>query len=104
MLLIVVLLFHRIVTAGACLQCDRSISTMHEDFILSAPSVEDQIIFQMISDQAYVTYRETSQSRKGVIGETINPEHCKIYLVHLTPLMYLSCVVLANFFLLVWTA
>ncbi|XP_032435104.1 izumo sperm-egg fusion protein 1 [Xiphophorus hellerii] len=70
MLLIVVLLFRRIVTAGACLQCDRSISTMHEDFILSAPSVEDQIIFQMISDQAYVTYRETSQSRKGVIDPT----------------------------------
>ncbi|XP_043965098.1 izumo sperm-egg fusion protein 1 isoform X1 [Gambusia affinis] len=70
MLLIVVLLFHRIVTAGACLQCDRSIRNMHEDFILSASSVDEQITLQMIADQAYVSYRETSRSRKGVIDPT----------------------------------
>ncbi|XP_008416427.1 izumo sperm-egg fusion protein 1 isoform X1 [Poecilia reticulata] len=70
MLLILVVLVHRIVTSAACLQCERSIKTMHEDYILSASSVEQQIMFQMISDQAFVTYRETSQSRKGVIDPT----------------------------------
>ncbi|XP_054895688.1 izumo sperm-egg fusion protein 1 isoform X2 [Poeciliopsis prolifica] len=70
MLLVVVLLLHRIVTAEACLQCDRTIKTMHEDYILSASSVAEQITFQMISDQAFVSYKKTSQSRKGVIDPT----------------------------------
>ncbi|XP_029960090.1 izumo sperm-egg fusion protein 1 [Salarias fasciatus] len=54
--------------AMACLQCDRTVKVLHEDFILSAPTVNDQIELQKISDHAYVTYRETSQARKGVIG------------------------------------
>nr|XP_033946120.1 izumo sperm-egg fusion protein 1 isoform X3 [Pseudochaenichthys georgianus] len=56
--------------AKACLQCDRSIRLLHEDFVLSAPSVNDQIEIQKICDYAYVTYRETSQERKGVIDPT----------------------------------
>ncbi|XP_013857999.1 izumo sperm-egg fusion protein 1 [Austrofundulus limnaeus] len=43
---------------------------MHEDFILSAPSVSDQIELQKICDYAHVTYRETSQVREGVIDPT----------------------------------
>ncbi|XP_034092241.1 izumo sperm-egg fusion protein 1 [Gymnodraco acuticeps] len=56
--------------AKACLHCDRSIRLLHEDFVLSAPSVNDQIEIQKICDYAYVTYRETSQERKGVIDPT----------------------------------
>lgn len=58
-----------VTAARACLQCDRSIRMMHEDFILSAPTLQDQLDLQSICDQAYVTYIETSQERKGVIGE-----------------------------------
>lgn len=58
-----------VTAARACLQCDRSIRMMHEDFILSAPTLRDQLDLQSICDQAYVTYIETSQERKGVIGE-----------------------------------
>lgn len=58
-----------VTAAEACLQCDRSIRIMHEDFILSASTVQDQISLKNICDQAYVTYIETSQERKGVIGE-----------------------------------
>ncbi|XP_042075478.1 izumo sperm-egg fusion protein 1 isoform X2 [Haplochromis burtoni] len=57
-----------VTAARACLQCDRSIRMMHEDFILSAPTLQDQLDLQSICDQAYVTYIETSQERKGVIG------------------------------------
>ncbi|XP_026042863.1 izumo sperm-egg fusion protein 1 isoform X4 [Astatotilapia calliptera] len=56
-----------VTAARACLQCDRSIRMMHEDFILSAPTLQDQLDLQSICDQAYVTYIETSQERKGVI-------------------------------------
>ncbi|KAM4746648.1 izumo sperm-egg fusion protein 1 [Anableps anableps] len=70
MLLILVLLIYRIVTAGACLQCDRTIRNMHENFILSAHSVRYQIDLKNIRDHAYVKYRETSQDRKGVIDPT----------------------------------
>ncbi|CAG5924448.1 unnamed protein product [Menidia menidia] len=54
----------------ACLQCDRTILLMHEDFVLSAPTVKDQIELKKICDHAYVTYKETSQNRKGVIDPT----------------------------------
>ena len=69
MLLMLVSLLHCVPAAKACLQCDRRIRLLHEDFILSAPTVHDQIELKMICDQAYVTYKETSQERKGVIGE-----------------------------------
>lgn len=55
--------------AKACLQCDRKIRLLHEDFILSASTVDNQIELKKICDHAYVTYKETSQERKGVIGE-----------------------------------
>ncbi|KAK0144212.1 Izumo sperm-egg fusion protein 1 [Merluccius polli] len=54
----------------ACLQCDRKTRLLHEDLLLSAASVEDQIEFTLIRDHAYVTYRETSQARRGVIDPT----------------------------------
>ncbi|KAF7200596.1 izumo sperm-egg fusion protein 1 isoform X1 [Nothobranchius furzeri] len=69
MLLMLVTLFCAPVTK-ACLQCDSTITRMHEDFILSAPSVNDQIELQTICDYAYVTYKETSQAQKGVIDST----------------------------------
>lgn len=55
--------------ATACLQCDRRIRLLHEDLVLSAPTLNDQIEMKKIYDHAYVTYRETSRERKGVIGE-----------------------------------
>ncbi|KAM8760900.1 izumo sperm-egg fusion protein 1 isoform 1-T5 [Acanthopagrus schlegelii] len=70
MLLMLVSLLHCVPAAKACLQCDRRIRLLHEDFILSAPTVDDQIELKMICDQAYVTYKETSQERKGVIDPT----------------------------------
>lgn len=69
MLLILVSLLCSVPAAKACLQCDRRIRLLHEDFVLSAPSVGDQIELKKICDYAYVTYRQTSQKRKGVIGE-----------------------------------
>lgn len=55
--------------AKACLQCDRKIRLLHEDLVLSAPTVDDQIEMKKICDHAYVTYKETSRELKGVIGE-----------------------------------
>ncbi|KAM8886588.1 izumo sperm-egg fusion protein 1 isoform 2-T2 [Spinachia spinachia] len=56
--------------AKACLQCDHKIRILLEDFVLSAPTVHDQIEMTKIRDHAYVRYRETSQERKGVIDST----------------------------------
>uniref|UniRef100_A0A3Q3KFT4 Ig-like domain-containing protein n=1 Tax=Monopterus albus TaxID=43700 RepID=A0A3Q3KFT4_MONAL len=55
----------------ACLQCDRRIRLLHEDLVLSAPTVADQIEMKKICDHAYVTYRETSLERNGVIPTTL---------------------------------
>ncbi|KAM9858598.1 izumo sperm-egg fusion protein 1 [Aulostomus maculatus] len=65
MLLTLVSLFICIAAAEACLQCDRRIRLLHEDFILSAPSVNDQIELKRIRDHAYTVYRDTSQKRGG---------------------------------------
>ncbi|XP_038163961.1 izumo sperm-egg fusion protein 1 [Cyprinodon tularosa] len=70
MLWILVALISCICAAQACLQCDRAIRNMHDDFILSAPTVNEQIELQTICDHAYETYRETSRNRKGVIDPT----------------------------------
>lgn len=70
LLLMLVSLLCCVPAAQACLQCDRRIRLLHEDFALSAPTVDDQIEIKKICDHAYVTYRETSRERKGVIGET----------------------------------
>lgn len=69
MLLGLVALLSYVPAGNGCLQCDRRIRLQHEDFILSAASIMDQIELQMIIDHAYVTYRETSQRYSGVIGE-----------------------------------
>ncbi|XP_034548247.1 izumo sperm-egg fusion protein 1 isoform X2 [Notolabrus celidotus] len=70
MLLVLVSLLCCVCSAEACLQCDRKIRLLHEDFALSAPTVDDQIELKKICDHAYVTYRETSRQRKGVIDPT----------------------------------
>lgn len=53
----------------ACLQCDGTIRRMHENFILSAPTIADQIELKKICDHAYSTYKDASQEREGIIGE-----------------------------------
>ncbi|XP_055017758.1 izumo sperm-egg fusion protein 1 [Boleophthalmus pectinirostris] len=53
-----------------CLQCERIVRLMHEDFVLSEPDALKQIELQKIVDYAYVTFRETSQSRMGVVDFT----------------------------------
>ncbi|XP_042277219.1 izumo sperm-egg fusion protein 1 isoform X3 [Thunnus maccoyii] len=70
MLLMLVSLLCCVPAAKACLQCDRRIRLLHEDFVLSGPTVNDQIELKKICDHAYVTYRETSQERRGVIDPT----------------------------------
>lgn len=52
-----------------CLQCDHKIRRLHENFILSAPTISDQIELKKICDHAYATYKDTSQEREGIIGE-----------------------------------
>ncbi|XP_070761277.1 izumo sperm-egg fusion protein 1 [Enoplosus armatus] len=70
MLLMLVSLLCCVPAAKACLQCDRRVRLLHEDFVLSAPTVNDQIEMKKICDHAYVTYRETSREREGVIDPT----------------------------------
>ncbi|XP_037536219.1 izumo sperm-egg fusion protein 1 [Nematolebias whitei] len=70
MLLILVSLLCAVHAAESCLQCDGSILRMHEDFILSAPTMNDQIELQDICNYAYVTYQDTSKAREGVIDPT----------------------------------
>ncbi|XP_078107208.1 izumo sperm-egg fusion protein 1 isoform X2 [Sander vitreus] len=70
MLLVLVSLLCCVPAAKACLQCDRRIRLLLEDFVLSAPTVNNQIEMKKICDHAYVTYRETSRERKGVIDPT----------------------------------
>ncbi|XP_054467778.1 izumo sperm-egg fusion protein 1 [Anoplopoma fimbria] len=70
MLLMLVSLLCCLPPAKACLQCDRKIRLLLEDFVLSAPTVDDQIEIKKICDHAYATYRETSRERKGVIDPT----------------------------------
>lgn len=56
--------------AETCLQCDRRIRLLHDNFILSAPSIADQIELKKICDHAYATYKDASLTREGLIGET----------------------------------
>ncbi|XP_045890638.1 izumo sperm-egg fusion protein 1 isoform X2 [Micropterus dolomieu] len=70
MLLVLVSLLCCVPAAKACLQCDLRVRLLHEDLVLSAPTVDNQIELKKICDHAYVTYRETSQIRKGVIDPT----------------------------------
>ncbi|CAJ1069115.1 izumo sperm-egg fusion protein 1 isoform X2 [Xyrichtys novacula] len=70
MLLMLVSLLCCVCSAETCLQCDSKIRLLHEDFALSASTVDDQIELKKICDHAYVTYRDTSRHRKGVIDPT----------------------------------
>ncbi|KAM4615779.1 izumo sperm-egg fusion protein 1 [Polymixia lowei] len=70
MLLSLLTLLYCVPAGRACLQCDRRIKFLHKDLLLSAASVEDQIELTKIRDHAYVTYRQTSQTRSGVIDPT----------------------------------
>ncbi|XP_056274327.1 izumo sperm-egg fusion protein 1 [Pseudoliparis swirei] len=70
MLLLLVSLLCCVPAAKACLQCDRKIRLLLEDFTLSAPTVYNQIELKKICDHAYVTYKETSRERRGVIDPT----------------------------------
>ncbi|XP_026198455.1 izumo sperm-egg fusion protein 1 isoform X2 [Anabas testudineus] len=70
MLLMLVSLLCCVHAVKSCLQCDSRIRLLNEDLVLSASSVAEQIEIQMICDHAYVTYRETSLERMGVIDPT----------------------------------
>lgn len=54
----------------ACLQCDSRIRNLHENFILSAPTIADQIKLKEICDHAYTTYQDTSLEHQGIIGNS----------------------------------
>ncbi|XP_030213526.1 izumo sperm-egg fusion protein 1 isoform X2 [Gadus morhua] len=70
LLVVSLLALCRMPAGRACLQCDRKTRLLHEDFLLSAASVEKQIALTMIRDHAYVTYRQTSQAHRGVSDPT----------------------------------
>lgn len=57
--------------AKSCLQCDSKVRRLNEDLGLSAPTVAEQIEIEMICNHAYVTYKETSLERMGVIGKVM---------------------------------
>ncbi|XP_049341881.1 izumo sperm-egg fusion protein 1 [Astyanax mexicanus] len=56
----------------SCLQCDRAVLNMHEDFIAAAKGVtiQDQMDLKEITDQAYTNYKKTSEELRGVIDPT----------------------------------
>ncbi|XP_061117852.1 izumo sperm-egg fusion protein 1 [Conger conger] len=57
---------------SACLQCDRLVRHLHEDYLLTSSyaSVEDQIELKKIIDHTYFLYQETSNRFLGVIDPT----------------------------------
>lgn len=69
MMLMLLYLLCCVPAVKTCLQCDGRIRRLHENFILSAPTIADQIELKKICDHAYNTYKEASQKRKGIIGE-----------------------------------
>ncbi|KAI7797758.1 izumo sperm-egg fusion protein 1 [Triplophysa rosa] len=55
----------------SCLQCDQVVRYIHEDFLSTVRmTVRDQIELKEIIEHAYVNYRETSRSFRGVIDPT----------------------------------
>eukprot|EP00063_Salmo_salar_P042239 XP_014017074.1 PREDICTED: izumo sperm-egg fusion protein 1 isoform X3 [Salmo salar] len=79
-----------------CLQCDRRVRLLHEDYLLAAASatVEDQIELKNILDYAYVTYTTTSNQYSGVIGllyqRVMNCLSCQ-YKLHTCPSTTQDC-------------
>lgn len=69
-MLIISYLLCCVAAVKTCLQCDHRVRRMHENFILSAPTIGGQIELKKICDHAYATYKDTSGERKGIIGET----------------------------------
>lgn len=69
MMLMFLYLLFCVPAVKTCLQCDGRIRRMHEDFILSAPTIAYQIELKEICDHAYTTYKDASQKLKGIIGE-----------------------------------
>ncbi|XP_035235180.1 izumo sperm-egg fusion protein 1 [Anguilla anguilla] len=57
---------------SACLQCDRQVRHLHEDYLLASSyaNVEDQIELKKIIDHTYFLYQETSNRFHGVIDPT----------------------------------
>ncbi|KAK2837826.1 hypothetical protein Q5P01_015038 [Channa striata] len=70
MLLMLLSLLCCVPAGKACLQCDSTIRFLHEELALSAPTVAEQIEVKNIVDHAFVTYKETSLKRKGIIDPT----------------------------------
>ncbi|KAM9811180.1 izumo sperm-egg fusion protein 1 [Neosynchiropus ocellatus] len=68
MLLMLVRLICCVAATSACLQCNEEIRKMHEDYILSAPSVQQQISLKQIINEVYDRYKKTSQEWDGVIA------------------------------------
>lgn len=68
--LLIVLLLCAFPSARPCLQCDRVVVYIHEDFLVSRGdlTVKDQKALQSIIDHGYVTFREASWPYHGVIG------------------------------------
>ncbi|XP_076845156.1 izumo sperm-egg fusion protein 1 isoform X2 [Brachyhypopomus gauderio] len=59
-------------SVSCCLQCDRLILHMHEDFIATVGgiTVQDQMDLEQIVDHAYATFRDTSEQSVGLIDPT----------------------------------
>ncbi|KAL7827293.1 hypothetical protein SRHO_G00330110 [Serrasalmus rhombeus] len=55
----------------SCLQCDRTIRYMHEDFLSSVKgiTVQDQMDLKGIIEHAYTTYQDTSMQLRGFSAE-----------------------------------
>ncbi|KAG7480787.1 hypothetical protein MATL_G00059860 [Megalops atlanticus] len=59
-------------TTSSCLQCDRLVRHLHEDYMVASAStsVEDQIELKKIFDHTYFRYQQTSQHFHGIIDPT----------------------------------
>uniref|UniRef100_A0AAV2MNX0 Ig-like domain-containing protein n=1 Tax=Knipowitschia caucasica TaxID=637954 RepID=A0AAV2MNX0_KNICA len=68
--LLLLLLLNAVPAVRACLQCDRTISLMHDNYILSLPDAIVQATFMNIINGGHDAFRETSLSHKGVIDLT----------------------------------
>ncbi|XP_060926770.1 uncharacterized protein LOC133001255 isoform X3 [Limanda limanda] len=65
-MLLILTLLSCVSAADSCLQCDPRVGGLHQEFALSAPTV-DQINFELIIKRKYESYIEISRERKGVI-------------------------------------
>ncbi|KAM8865373.1 izumo sperm-egg fusion protein 1 [Synchiropus picturatus] len=68
MLLILVPLICCVSATSACLQCNEEVRNQHENYILLAPSLEEQLSLKQIMDEVYGRYEKTSMKWNGVIA------------------------------------